>query len=341
MIRAPVNPALLTWARERVGLTKHALVRRFPKLDEWETGETQPTFNQTDAFASSVNVPVGYLFSSKPPIESIPLKDSRVVAGTSQGRPSVELLDVIRICTDRQTWFRHYACLEGRDTLPFVASATTRSSPSEIAHNMLDTFNFGLVPRQEFRSLSLSKHMLVSAADRNGILVMVSGIVGCNTHRRLDLDEFSGFTLSDPLAPLVFVNGLGTESQRMFALVHELAHIWLGSSSISECHTVHSRSISEEERWCSAVAAEFLDLIATSKEELHETPAQVLRHARMEKSGGGFYPTLLSRVGYQFARALVESTLEGQTLYRDAYRMLGIRRGSTFLELARRLTTTP
>jgi hypothetical protein len=47
--------------------------------------------------------------------------------------------------------------------------------------------------------------------------------------------------------------------------------------------------------------------------------------------------TTASRYSRRFARALVESTVEGRTLYRDAFRMLGISKTETFNELGRSL----
>lgn len=60
-----------------------------------------------------------------------------------------------------------------------------------------------------------------------------------------------------------------------------------------------------------------------------------LRGLKRPGSGGDFYRTTLSRVGRRFTRAVFESTLEGQTLYRDAFRMLGVSKSTTFENLGR------
>jgi hypothetical protein len=38
---------------------------------------------------------------------------------------------------------------------------------------------------------------------------------------------------SDPIAPLVFINGQDYPASKIFTLLHELAHIWIGLSGIS------------------------------------------------------------------------------------------------------------
>ena len=67
-----INPALLTWARERAGVEAFMLEDRFPKLTAWEAGETQPTLAQLEKFAHAVHVPIGYLFLPAPVQETLP-----------------------------------------------------------------------------------------------------------------------------------------------------------------------------------------------------------------------------------------------------------------------------
>jgi Zn-dependent peptidase ImmA (M78 family) len=57
--------------------------------------------------------------------------------------------------------------------------------------------------------------------------------------------------------------------------------------------------------------------------------------------GGNFHLTEGVRVSRRFARALVASTYAGQTLYRDAFRLLGFRRMDTLQNFGRTLGVAP
>lgn len=377
MTRVAINRELLSWARERAGLTQDELIRRFKRLPEWEAGETQPTLKQVEDFARAVHVPVGYLFLTKPPEEVVPIPDFRTFAGEDVRRPSPNLLDTIYICQERQSWYRDFVRITRQAERSFVGSATIAMPPEEVATRMRNALGFNLSARRECGTWTDALRLFILQAERVGVLVMVSGVVMNNNHRRLDPAEFRGFALSDPLAPLIFINGADTKAAQMFTLAHELAHLWLGASALSNIGTAPRQGFRREEIWCNAVAAELLVPLAAlraelrDKELLDDTLSRLARafkvstlvvlrrlldadrldrssfnaaweqeRKRLQKisksgSGGNFYHTTITRVSRRFTRALVGSTLEGHTLYRDAFRMLGISKTETFHNLGR------
>ena len=379
MTRVPVNPALLVWARERAGLQLDDLVHRLPKLPDWENGEAQPTLKQLEAFARAVHVPIGYLFLPQPPEETLPIPDFRTMDGRGLQRPSPNLLDMVYACQERQGWYREFALTTRAPAAAFVGSATLENRPADVAAGMARVLEFDLEARAACRTWEEALRLFIGQADRAGVLVMVSGVVLSNNRRTLDPQEFRGFALADALAPLVFINGADTKAAQMFTLAHELAHLWLGSSAVSNASAAPLAGYRREEVWCNAVAAELLVPLAALRpllspdERLDETLQRLARRfkvstlvilrrlldaqwlsrdgfdaawreegarlrelaARGGAGGGDFYRTTLARVSRRFARALVESTLEGQTLYRDAFRMLGVAKTETFNQIGR------
>lgn len=377
MLRVEVKPEMLRWACERAGFDLAELAHRIPKLTSWDRGETRPTLKQLERFAKATRTPVGYLFLTEPPIERIPIPDLRTVGGGRIARPSPDLLDTIYICQQRQEWYRDFARSIGEASLPLVGSADLSSDVEATAARMRSTLGFDLDERRRFPTWTEALRRFIEQADAVGVLVMVSGIVANNTRRRLDPEEFRGFALADDLAPLVFINGADTKAAQMFTLAHELAHLWLGESALSDVGPLSSPS-QRTEAWCNRVAAEFLVPLATFRDAYREDAAirpeadrlarmfkvstlvilrrihdaggitrDQLRYAYAEEldrlravpraSGGDFYLTQAARVGKRFARALVGSTLEGQTLHRDAFRLLGFSKLATFRDLGQSL----
>ena len=377
-VRAAVSPLLLAWARERSGLEVDELATRFPKLTEWERGGRAPTLKQLEDFARATHTPIGFLFLPEPPEEQVPIPDFRTMGGVGVSRPSPDLLDTIFACQQRQEWYRDFAQVTREDPAGFVGSLTTSAPVVEAAEQVRATLRFDLGERGHTWSDAL--RTLVDHAEELGVLVMVSGIVGANTHRKLDPEEFRGFSLVDPLAPLVFVNGAGTKAAQIFTLTHELVHLFLGETALDNAN-LGAAPTNPVERWCNQVAAEVLvplgslrgalspdvpvaDQLESLARRFKVSTLLVLRRVHdagrlssdeyqaayrdeltrileiLEErsgSGGNFFSTQPARVSKRFARAVIVSTLEGQTLHRDAFRMLGLKKLSTFEELAGRL----
>ena len=370
ILRVDVKPELLRWARERAGIEPDALVKRFPRYREWESGNQQPTLKQLEKLAKVTRAPIGSFFLSQPLEERVPIPDLRTIGDRPVDRPSVDLLDTVYLCQQRQDWYRDFARMEGEEPLPFVGSATRASAVESTAESMRSALGFDLDERRALPTWTEALRKFIEQADALGVLVMTSGIVGNNTRRKLKPDEFRGFALADDLAPLVFINGADSKAAQMFTLAHELAHIWLGESALSDIEPI-SAPTHTVEVWCNRAAAELLVPLASLREEFRGTPDlsnEVNRLARRYKvstlvvlrriydigaldrgalasayrrelnrfgavparSGGSFHPTLKARVGQRFGQALVTSTLGGRTSFSESFRLLGIRKSSTF-----------
>ncbi|MDR7496018.1 MAG: ImmA/IrrE family metallo-endopeptidase [Armatimonadota bacterium] len=379
MSRIAVNPALITWARERAGVDGLALSKRFPKIGQWERGDVQPTLKQLEAFAHAVHVPIGFLFLPQPPQEALPVPDFRTLADQRRTRPSPDLLDTLYLCQQRQDWFRDYARLHGLPKRTFVGSVRPGADVMRTADAIRGTLGLSVAERAQLPTWTEALRQLIAKAEEAGVLAMASSIVGSNSHRKLDVAEFRGFALADDLAPLVFINAADSKAAQMFTLAHELVHLWAGESGVSD---VEAGRIPQQrvEGWCNQVAAELLAPLDAVRAELRKhapLEEEIQRLARVFKvsslvalrrlfdvgridrerlwslyreeqdrlreiergvtGGGDFYRTLGARTGKRFARAVLSSTLEGQTLFQDAFRMLGLRKMAAFYEAAREL----
>ncbi len=377
MTTVDVRPELLRWARERGGLDIALLKKRFPRLEAWERGEAKPSMTQLESFAKFTHAPIGFLFLPTPPIEAIPIPDFRRMSVEMPQRPGADLLDVIYLCQQRQDWYRDYARTAADARRVFVGSARLGDDPLAVAADIGARLGFDLDGRARLPTWTEALRRFIEEVDAIGVLVMVSGVVGSNTRRILDPREFRGFALSDDLAPLVFVNGADSKAAQMFTLAHEVAHLWLGQSALSDASLLESSSV-EVERWCDRVAVELLvpiesfrkdydpdadigdeaarlarrykvsslvilrrmrDSGALDREAFARAYEEELGHLRevTRMAGGDFYRSLGARVGKTFARAVVTSTLEGRSSFTDAFRMLGFKKMSTFTELSRSL----
>lgn len=377
--RAPVNPDLLHWAIARAGVSTDALAGKFPKLNQWLKGEISPTLKQLESFATATHTAVGLLFLPRPPVELLPIPDFRTRPEARLSRPSAALLDTIYLCQQRQAWYRDYQRQQGIEPVAFVGSASVADEVPNVAARIAEAIGFDLAERWQMPNWSEALRHLIHQIEQAGILVMVSGVVGSNTHRPLNVDEFRGFALADSMAPVIFINGKDSKAAQMFTLAHELAHLWLGEGGVSDSQAA-TQPNEQIERWCNSVAAELLvpieklrpvynpdndlaeelqrlarrfkvstlvivrrlfDLGAFDQSTLWQNYRAELERAKTlasrKRGGGDFYNTLSARTGKRFVRALVASTLEGQTQFTDAFRMLGIKKTATFYAEAQRL----
>ena len=369
-----IKPDFFTWAIRRSGKEMRQLRKKFKKLPEWTEGTGQPTLRQLEEFAKATFVPIGYFFLNKPPDEAIPISDFRTMKNVEISHPSPNLLDTIYLCQQRQYWYHNFVRSEYGEKVSFVGSLDRKESIEKTAENMRSYFKIDLEENKKIRTWEEYLKLFVNKVRERGVMVMISGIVRSNTRRKLDTNEFRGFALSEDFAPLIFINGADSKSAQMFTLAHELAHIGLGKSVLSNAD-LFSRPSNNLEVWCNKVAAEFLVPLKSIKETGLNNLKQVPELTRIykvsslvilrrlfdaksisrneferaykkeckrlikisQKKGGDFYRTTESRVGTHFARDVMISVFEGQTTFTEAMRLLCVKRAGTLNTLGKRL----
>lgn len=376
MERIKIQRKFLLWAIERCGKTEEAMQRKFPKIADWLSGEVYPTLKQLESFAAATYTPLGYFFLKEPPEDKLPIPDFRTVKG-QPGRPSPNLLDTIQAMQSRREWMREFLLEEGQTPLSFIKSATLRTNPAKVAMAMRNILSLSDGWANKVHTWQEALRLLRKAIEDVGVMVVINGVVGNNTHRALDVAEFRGFALVDEYAPLVFINGRDYISAQMFTIIHELCHLWLGYEGISIFDKLQPVKLNVEE-FCNQVAAEFLlpsdefkktleqnksesdyDLFNILARKFKVSPLVTARRAldmkyisknrffefynnyvknidrlkeirkKSKKTGGHFWNTQIVRIGELFGSAVVQATLEGRLLYRDAYRLTGLK-GKTF-----------
>jgi Zn-dependent peptidase ImmA (M78 family)/transcriptional regulator with XRE-family HTH domain len=366
MTQAMINPHILSWARQRAGLNVHNLARKLnideEKLTSWERGDVRPTFKQAQCYAHNTHVPFGYLFLKQPPKDELPIPDLRTVGDHARGEISINLRDVVMDVLQRQLWYQEYQIERSADPVIVVGSLSVQAPVLTIVADM--KAHLGLKPWPERGNWEDYTRDLIARIEFLGILVMRSGMVGSNTHRLLSIDEFRGFAIADQFAPVIFINTADCPEARLFTLIHELAHIWLGESGISDANPRSQRQV---EQLCNAVAAEFLapeyefnahwqadasnwkanlpllsnhfhvsqwvvarralelSLVADSEYWSYVNKLQADYKAR-EKNGSPSYNRVQTgKVSKRLAQAVASEALSGRMLLRDAWQLIGIK----------------
>jgi Zn-dependent peptidase ImmA (M78 family)/transcriptional regulator with XRE-family HTH domain len=362
--QAHINPSMLRWARGRVGIDLHTAAKaahvKPEQLERWEMGDGLPTFKQAQNVAHALHAPFGFFFLQQPPEAAPLLPDLRTVGGAPVEKPSVNLIETIQHALQRQAWYADYQQEQGAQPLPFVGKFKASASPRTVAADIREVLDVDVEEGQ--RQWDVYHRDLIQAAEQAGILVMRSGIVGNNTRRKLDVGEFRGFAISHATAPVIFINAADAPAARLFTLLHELAHIWLGSSGISNAAHGNTRT---EEVACNAIAGEFLApadafqsawanaspdwpvRLAELARRFHVSQLVVARRAldlglinretynnfylaelerfrQAESQGGSYYRNAGSKNSTRFAKAVIAEAFSGRLLLRDAGKLLGV-----------------
>ena len=358
---------IIKWARERSSLSIESAAKKLSIKQEvwedWEKGVTQPTFKKIEKIAQNFYVPLGYLFLDTPPVEQLPIPDFRTINNEELKKPSPELLDVVYDAQRKQTWLTE---IRAQEEQPQVLNIENYKNDEQIITTIRDDLGINFL-QKEAENHEIFLRNIIESLDEQGFMVIRNGIVGNNTHRPLKTDEFRGFALYDKYAPLIFINGKDAKAGQIFTIIHELAHLLLGESGLDGSFNKNT------EQRCNKIAAEVLvpshqlkEIYKRGNEEYIAKQFKVSSFVILIKAKQlglitqdylderwQYFKDKIPKIsnvdfrkfstqifesragGKQFLHTVINYTLAGKTLYRDAYKLTGLN-GRIFTEYCKK-----
>jgi Zn-dependent peptidase ImmA (M78 family) len=361
-----INPTMLTWAIARAGHVLDDFLAKYPKVQEWIEQVKNPTVKQLEDFAKRVHIPFGYLFLKEPPKEQIPFPFFRTGKNSTR-QVSLNVYDTILILQRRQDWLTDYLIENEEQPLPFVGRFDGKANYETIVADIRKTLDLPIEWTKDFQTFEDTLGFITKKIEEVGVMINFNGVVENNTHRVIPVDECRGFVLVNEMVPFMFVNAVDAKAAQLFTIIHELVHVWLGESAGFENQNLLPAN-DPIEKLCDQVAAEFL-VPATSFNHLWKTKADIASLAKYFKvsqiviarraldlgkidnaeffqfysnymegirlkkenqgSGGDFYATARKRISVSFASYVNQAVKQNKLLYRDAYKITGLR-GDTY-----------
>jgi Zn-dependent peptidase ImmA (M78 family)/transcriptional regulator with XRE-family HTH domain len=231
-VRANVKPELIRWARTTYGIDLAQAARKAQisedKIAAWEAGAEQPTVNQLRDLGRIYKRPLAAFYLPSVPRDFQPqrIQDFRRLPETSTGEFSPKLRTEIR-----RTLYRRQVALDLFENLeqtptPFQLSAAINENPERVGSRIRQSMGLTLSVQSQWSSQGHDAFgQMRQAVERQGTLVFQASV---------DLEEMRGLAVFDEPLPVILVSSKEEfMAPRLFTLFHELVHLMLHRSAIS------------------------------------------------------------------------------------------------------------
>lgn len=249
-----IKTSIIRWACNRIGSLYSELSssKDFKRLSNEKDGAVSLTLKQAEKLAKVLRYPFVFLLLDSPvtDIDKLPIADFRSIEG-KEVKPNINLKEQIEYCQNQQDWFSDYVNTYDLDVFKYNGKFSLHDDPQEVGLKLKE---FLKITYKLSKNANDYLKRLKIILENNGILVSSSKVLK-NTQNRLSLSDFRGFALYDDNAPLIFINGNDSASAQIFTLCHELGHIVLGQSGVSDVVKNNKKKI---EKWCNEFAANIL-----------------------------------------------------------------------------------
>ena len=279
--KAYITAKVFKWARESAKMTEEIAASKvavpIEKFKEWENGNDYPTIRQAQKLAKAYRRPFALFFLPDVPNDFQPLQDFRKAGSKELSTPSIF---IIREIQQKQAWIRDVNEENNENKVSFIGKYSIKDNPKIVAQDILNELNINPL------NYSSNNPILewIDKAESNGVFISRSSFI----HPRLKLDsnEIQGFAIADSYAPFVFINSDDWNAPQLFTLVHELAHLWISETGISNDIEPSIKNINEYnpiELFCNEVAANALipiEFIENLDDKAFDYAKEVFKNAK-------------------------------------------------------------
>lgn len=369
----PVKPALLDWAIQESQIDLAVLLQRYPKLADWLSSLSSPSFNQLKELSAFLKVPFGFMFLSNPPKEPSVIREFRTIGNNKIERMSKDLKDTLLNMKAVSEWMQEVRRLDMNEpSLPFIGAYSQVDDERALVESFLEItkleLGFGTLIRGPEKLLKKLRERFESL----GVLVFSSGIVGSNTRRGLSVNEFRAFCIVDEYAPLIFINSKDGKCGQVFSLIHEFLHLLLGENGVTLnnsnetlCNRVAARLLLPDEllipllgqgkvdfdriEWMSQHFNVSRMALATRLIDMHRIPRSLYdiiknateadvaqKQGAIRKGSPDFHTVYDANSSLSFRKALATQLYAGNTSYLEAGRLMMVSKPQTISEILAR-----
>ncbi|MFN3066607.1 ImmA/IrrE family metallo-endopeptidase [Serratia sp. J2] len=305
---AKPNPEILKWARENSGLSLDEAAKKLNLksskqsgasiLSAYESGEKVPTNKKVGEIAKLYHRPLLTFYLSRPPVIQKKGEDYRTAIDSMPIEANGNVDAIVRDIFVRQSIVRE-ALIDSDDaeSKDYVGQLKGLPEVDVACSYIKKRFN---ISTSEFR-IQLNAHdamgYLRKQVEDQGVFILLIGNLGSH-HSSVSTSYFRGFAIADNIAPFIVINDNDSKMAWSFTLLHELAHILIGETGISNSGIEH-----KIEKYCNDVASNIL------------LPAEDLSTVRIEDSSD--FEEILGVIHERSAFYNVSASLIAYRLFRD------------------------
>jgi len=256
-----VNPAILKWARESIGMKIEKIADKLEKEEEeikgWESGERKPSLYQLKQLATYYKRPLAVFFLPEPPEEPSYPTDFRSLPGGEE----LPLSDDTRLAI-RKAWRIQNLTeeLKGKfeeEITEYMGKIDLSTDPEEVSEKLRDWIDVTIEEQMGWEDEREALENWIEALESIGVLV---------TQTSIPIEEARAFSVKNNKIPIITVNTKDSVKGRIFSLFHEMGHILLKEEGLCmpfrslgwEDDSVKKSHTKEVEIFCNHVSGSFL-----------------------------------------------------------------------------------